>query len=304
MGADASKGTVKQGGSDPRPISAPTEALPNPVIQGADASTLLSKEAIGQLCRAMPSAHGDRWTLLFCTDLHGKSFSRFLHHCLNRGPTVVILQERSSGKVFGGYCPVDWRTPADRHEEARDERASVARAERTGCPTGVLRNRPENQHMAFYGPPECFVFAVGKVDETEVDVQVYRSRPHVNSNFMYLFDVHAHEDKIGVGMGGQVGYHAWFLDRGLEKGHCKGAVNTTFGNPRLSAEDVFEIEVVEVWGVDSKCESVDMELRQQGGRPKEKSKHILDDEDNADKAIMRMNGVQFHSDGGADRSCS
>eukprot|EP00760_Papus_ankaliazontas_P028364 PhM_4_TR365/c0_g1_i1/m.35370 len=277
----------------------PVVARPHVAEMVPMASKILSPDAVSQLGRALLSEYNQRWALLYSSDLHGKSFNRFLAHVVRRGPTIVVIQEEG-GNVFGGFAVSDWRTPSDRHDEARDERAAVARAERTGCATPELRSRPQNQHVAFYGDEGSLLFSVGRDEETgETDVRTYRARPQMNANYQYLFDTHALDDKIGVGMGGQVGHHGWFLDRWMDFGHCKGAICTTFGNPRLSKEESFRVECVEVWGVDPALAGGGCEVRDHRGskvNDQDGKKHVLDDEDNADKAIIAMDGHQFYSD--------
>eukprot|EP00759_Apiculatamorpha_spiralis_P022266 PhF_6_TR26566/c0_g1_i1/m.38439 len=282
--------------------TAVSQTKPKTPDLGDQTSAILSNDHIAQLAQYLPPAHAQKWTLLYSSDHNGKSFNRLLTHVVSKGPSIVIIQEKD-GNVFGGYAAADWRTPADRYEEARDERASIARAERTGGQMPELRNRPSNQHVAFYGPEQCFVWSLSGEAGEGGEISVYRARPSMNANYMYLFDTHALEDKVGVGMGGQAGYHAWFLDRYLDHGHCKGVTCTTFGNPRLSKEEVFEVVCVEVWGVDPAkavpTGSGDNADFRQGAKKKTKAGepgHVLDDEDNADKAIMKMQGKEFYSD--------
>lgn len=50
-------------------------------------------------------------------------------------------------------------------------------------------------------------------------------------------------------MGGQFDYFGFWLDHSFGTGHCKGEPSTTYGNPRLSAQESFSINELEVWGV-------------------------------------------------------
>jgi len=222
------------------PPTAPAVEVPTLDSKSGE-STILSAPALSQLCRAMSAHHTLHWTLLYSIDTHDRSFHRFLSECVRKGPTVVLIREKGSQKVFGGVNPIDWRSPLDRYDEAKGD---------VSLPTEIsTRNRPANQHEAFYGTQHgCFVFAweLGTIDT----ITTWRPQPRLNSNYLYLVE-RAEDDKhVGFGMGGRVGHHGWFIDKWLERGYCHGEVCTTFGNPRLSVEESFEVDALEVWGLD------------------------------------------------------
>lgn len=51
-------------------------------------------------------------------------------------------------------------------------------------------------------------------------------------------------------MGGRHGYFGLWLSSEFGKGHSKAKpTSTTYGNPRLSCNDQFSIDVVEAWGI-------------------------------------------------------
>lgn len=70
-----------------------------------------------------------------------------------------------------------------------------------------------------------------------------------NENFVYL---NQGQETIpnGLGMGGQFGYFGLWLDYEFGMGHSKAHPKcTTYGSPRLSAQEEFRIKTLEVWGV-------------------------------------------------------
>ena len=49
------------------------------------------------------------WTLLFSTRLHGVSFIEMIRRIQNQPHTLVIVKEKSHGRVFGAYSEAEWR---------------------------------------------------------------------------------------------------------------------------------------------------------------------------------------------------
>lgn len=92
-------------------------------------------------------------------------------------------------------------------------------------------------------------------------------------------------------------YYIWnfrrFLnlkDDSFEKGHCQGNPSTTFGNPPLTSESNFEVDMIEVWEVKEAEYSYELEKVK---KQKNKKKSVLDDEDNAEKVISSLLGHNF-----------
>lgn len=48
-----------------------------------------------------------RWRLLFSTQLHGQSFSQLCSRITQRGPCLLVLEDRD-GHVFGGFASCSW----------------------------------------------------------------------------------------------------------------------------------------------------------------------------------------------------
>mmetsp|Transcript_28045 Transcript_28045/g.39552 ORF Transcript_28045/g.39552 Transcript_28045/m.39552 type:complete len:290 (+) Transcript_28045:40-909(+) len=82
------------------------------VIPKLNASShLLSDEDIEMLCDALPGKEFcEKWTLLYNSDKHGKSYNRFCFHVTGRGETLVIIKD-TKGNIFGGFAQT-WK---DKH---------------------------------------------------------------------------------------------------------------------------------------------------------------------------------------------
>ncbi len=166
---------------------------------------------------------------------------RFMTHVLEKGHSVLVIRDKG-GHVFGGYAGSDWvKAPK------------------------------------FYGPTNCFVFAV------RPHAALYRATGD-NNNFMYL----NHASKTlynGIGMGGQVEFFAWTIPSDFDHGSCRSDRNSTFGCPILAASADFQIDLIEVWQT-MKPVVVDMFGN---------AVSVLNDEDNPDKKIVEMMGHEFAS---------
>lgn len=236
-------------------------SLPAPVIRGVDGAekqklVLKSKlaarlaDALPPSCKGTGVSNTSAWYLLFSSEIHGKSFQRLAQLITSQGPTVIAIKILNSPRVIGAFCESEWLTVADREKSAKSAAAAAARAAREGHRT-QSQPGPKNQNNVFFGSDNCFVFRAYQDADADVgdDGELFRSHPSMNSNFMYLFDTHSSEDKIGIGMGGQPRYFGWFVDRWLESGACYGARCTTFQSPRLSPTESWKVENVEVYAV-------------------------------------------------------
>jgi len=138
------------------------------------------------------------------------------------------------------------------------------------------------KHPKFYGNGTGFVFSLR-------DQRIYRATGQndhyqwLNQGTMTLFN--------GVGMGGQERFFAWAIDDSFDTGTCRGTPNTTFGCPILSSSPDWDVDVVEVWEV---REPATMTYEQEKlMEKKNKTKSVLEDDDNADKVIQGMMGHEF-----------
>lgn len=80
-------------------------------------------------------------------------------------------------------------------------------------------------------------------------------------------------------MGGQFEFFGLWIDQSFDRGHSKASARgcTTYGSPRLSAKEEFEVDCIEVWAVGKK-------------KPKEGEEDEEDDEETTDGAKV---GVRF-----------
>lgn len=92
----------------------------------------------------------------------------------------------------------------------------------------------------------------------------------------------------GLGMGGQYEYWGLFLDQEYGKGTCSESCTTYKNYTQLSANKEFTVRNIEVWGVGDKPETEESN---------EREKRSILDENTEAKAIMKIAGIQEHSEG-------
>ncbi|KAK3729569.1 hypothetical protein QZH41_017182 [Actinostola sp. cb2023] len=127
-----------------------------------------------------------------------------------------------------------------------------------------------------HGDSSCFLFSLLP------SLAMYHPTGY-NENFIYL-NHNMQTLPNGLGMGGQMEYFGFWLDASFGPGHSKGEPCTTYGNTRLSANENFHIDELEVWGVGVPPEN---QLQQRS---------VLDTEIEA-KAFLEVIGKEFHSEG-------
>ena len=292
----------------PPPPEDPKLKLVGVPVSASKESLLVSQqdqEALIKLVRhELPYNFQEKWLLLYASRVHGKSFTRLVERISNKGATLIIIKEgvHPDGgasdippRTFGGFCTSPWLTVADREKAAKSHAAAKSRALRNGLE--VPSERPKNQDVQFFGESECFVFA-NDVGSGGKGPNVYRARTNLNSNFMYLFDTHPDESRIGIAMGGKPNYHAWFLDNWLDKGHCRGSICTTFGNPALSPREEFIIDQVEVYAVDPESyDEAEVEQEQEHTGGVKNTVLSKNPNRNVDMMLLELNGThQFRCD--------
>lgn len=69
--------------------------------------SLLDIPSIVLINHHLPASQQHRWRLLFSTQIHGESFSAFIHQITNQGPVVIVVRD-TSGHVFGGFASMSW----------------------------------------------------------------------------------------------------------------------------------------------------------------------------------------------------
>ncbi|BFZ19623.1 hypothetical protein BsWGS_22662 [Bradybaena similaris] len=137
----------------------------------------------------------------------------------------------------------------------------------------------------FVGNSYCFLFTV------KPSYCCYKPTGY-NANFMYL----NHQVQTlpnGLGMGGQFEFFGLWIDQSFDHGHSKASARgcTTYGSPRLSAKEEFEVDCLEVWAVGRKKkegEEDEEEDEAVDGGKKAGKKSLLDKVDTADKFLLDM----------------
>ncbi|CAD5117440.1 DgyrCDS6208 [Dimorphilus gyrociliatus] len=128
---------------------------------------------------------------------------------------------------------------------------------------------------SFFGDDSSFLFTLSP------DFAIYTSSGF-NSHFVY-FNQHQETMPNGFGMGGQLKYFGLWLDSDFGKGHSKAKPSsTTFKSPQLSAEDEFEIDILEVWSVSKP------KVYNNGNESDEEIKQSILDKDPEAKAMLSL----------------
>ncbi|KAH3767985.1 MTOR-associated protein MEAK7 [Pelomyxa schiedti] len=141
----------------------------------------------------------------------------------------------------------------------------------------------KDKHPKFYGNSSSFVFSM-----SAEACEIFPSTGH-NTNFQWLMHTIDGENMYhGVGMGGQMGYHAWAIDSSFEKGHSHSTI--TYNNTVLASSEVFDVDSVEVWRVGPPERSLEVA---RALRAKKKTKSVLEDDSNPDKVIVSLGGHNF-----------
>jgi len=144
------------------------------------------------------------WVLRYSPKVHGVSLGTLYRNLATCEKTVTIIQDVQD-HIFGGFASLPWQ-----------------------------------QHKAFYGTGESFVFSFGKV-EGSPDLRVYTWVASRNSFFMY-------SDMDYFSMGGGDGSHAFLIRDDLLRG---GSTPTpTFGNPALASAGEFVVKDLEIWALE------------------------------------------------------
>lgn len=287
---------VEHAGRGSQPLTGQT---PTPVFLGFSMSNVKYKVLPDKLATVIEKklstsfssdAHSEKkWFLLYNSNIHGKSFQSMIQRIMEKGPTLLLVKIKDCNTIVGGYCESNWLTVAARERQAKSISAAKTRSLREGQQS-CIPSRPLNQNPLFFGSENCFLFTASTDTNGNLPIAIdfYSSHPTVNCNFMYLFDTHPLEEKIGIGMGGQPGYFGLFLDRWLDEGFCFGERCSTFQCPRLSLTEVWQIESVEVYSVGPQM--VEQLLHNNSDRVNDSS--LLRNPDSAaDKLLLELHGV-------------
>lgn len=131
----------------------------------------------------------------------------------------------------------------------------------------------------FQGDNKCFLFSIAPRMATYTPTGY-------NNHFMYL-NYGQQTMPNGLGMGGQHHYFGLWVAADFGKGHSKAKpACTTYSSPQLSAQEDFQFEKMEVWGLGNLSE------KDQGTN----KKSILDSNPDA-RSLLEISGRTRHSEG-------
>lgn len=151
--------------------------------------------------------------------------------------------------------------------------------DRDGCVFGGFASCSWEVKPQFQGDNKCFLFSVTPRMATYMPTGY-------NNHFMYL-NYGQQTMPNGLGMGGQHHYFGLWVAADFGKGHSKAKPTcTTYNSPQLSAQEDFQFDRMEVWGVGSLSE------KDQGTN----KKSILDSNPEA-RVLLEISGRARHSEG-------
>jgi len=140
----------------------------------------------------------------------------------------------------------------------------------------------KEKYPKFYGNASSFVFQLAPQQIKYKAVGHNENFQYINYGTKTLFN--------GIGMGGQFDFFGWVINEDFETGHSRGNPSSTYGNPCLASSPDFKVDYVEVWQVKEPEYSYEVEKI---NKKKNKTKSVLDEEDNAEKVITGMLGHNF-----------
>lgn len=108
-----------------------------------------------------------------------------------------------------------------------------------GACFGAYASQPWRLSPNFYGDERCLLFSLRPL-------HVYAATGR-NGNYMYLNSGTASLPN-GLGLGGQAGFYALWLDASFIEGVSRGGTNT-YASPCLASDEHFRPVLVEVWSV-------------------------------------------------------
>jgi len=185
----------------------------------------------------------------------------------------LLYSSKKHGKSFNRFC---------HHVTATGPTLIFIRDTGGAVFGGFADHMWRDKYPKFYGEGNGFVFSFR-------DQKIYKAtgiNDHyqwLNQNTKTLFN--------GVGMGGQENFFAWAIDDSFDTGTCRGEPNTTFGCPILSSTPDFDVDIVEAWEV-KELGTLTYEQEKLISK-KNKTKSVLEDDDNADKVITGFMGHEF-----------
>lgn len=155
----------------------------------------------------------------------------------------------------------------------------VVLEDRDGYVFGGFASRSWEVKPQFQGDNKCFLFSI----TPSMATYTYTG---YNDHFMYLN--HGQQTMPnGLGMGGQHHYFGLWVAADFGKGHSKAKPTcTTYNSPQLSAQEDFQFDKMEVWGLGDVLETCLVKNK----------KSILDSDPGA-QSLLEISGRTRHSEG-------
>ncbi|XP_005345813.1 TLD domain-containing protein 1 [Microtus ochrogaster] len=155
----------------------------------------------------------------------------------------------------------------------------VVLEDRDGYVFGGFASRSWEVKPQFQGDNKCFLFSI----TPSMATYTYTG---YNDHFMYLN--HGQQTMPnGLGMGGQHHYFGLWVAADFGKGHSKAKPTcTTYNSPQLSAQEDFQFDKMEVWGLGDVLETCLV-----------KNKKSILDSDPAAQSLLEISGRTRHSEG-------
>ncbi|KAG2448783.1 hypothetical protein HYH02_006135 [Chlamydomonas schloesseri] len=225
-------------------------------------ATLLQPVWTWLLSARLPPAQRCEWRLLFSSARDGKSFNTFFGRVTaTPGPTLLLIKDKG-GALFGGYASQPWAKSGN-----------------------------------FYGDVSCAIFSLLPA------MQVYPATG-INDNIQWC-GVGFSQLPGGLGFGGAAGargHFALYVEPSLDSGMSRPIA--TFGNSAsLASEQVFQIDTLECWLLQPPEEEEGSSDSSHGGPRRgggSGSSGSILDKAAEDRALMKMAGMQLHSEGVRD----
>ncbi|KAG0293279.1 hypothetical protein BGZ96_003045 [Linnemannia gamsii] len=148
-------------------------------------------------------------------------------------PLKMLFSSKTSGASFSTLLQkISYQGPT-----------LVVMKDEDGYIFGAYADQDWEQGPKFYGTDRSFLFTIRPT------FRIYRPNEGINSNFQYL-DSGTKTLPNGIGFGGQLRYFGLWLASDFHTGHSAAEpLCSTFQSPRLSKQQNFKLEEMEVWQV-------------------------------------------------------
>lgn len=179
-----------------------------PILQGFTSDILSAPDFKVIMAKLPPECARATWVQLFCSNKNGKSFTTFYNSIIDKGPVVVVVQDKD-GHVFGGFV----------------------------SPNVVLSQKE------YFGDMSSFLFTVAPKSQIFMPTGF-----NCNLVYLNVIEHRHKPSCFAMGGSSSVYFNfSLSIDNDLSTGQSNEHI-ATFNNPILSGKQQFEIEKLEVWG--------------------------------------------------------